>query len=230
MRLDLARHLKIFASTLFIQTSWSFFSMQGMGFLHSILSGTTRERRDRTMKEQKGFFNTHPYLASYVIGAALRLYDDGGRTAEEIKRFLAVAQTGFASTGDLLFWRSLRPALLMLSTVLAFKTGVAGMIAFLIVYNIFHLYHRFSGIYVGYINSVNTIFLLKSRRFVLLQRLSDLLGAAAVGLLIGIAKPVLPSLLIIPLTLFFSTLVMRRIPAILTVLMLLAIIILLGII
>ncbi len=204
--------------------------MQSMGFLHCLISGAKKEQRERIRREQKGFFNTHPYMASYIIGAMLRIYDDSKKYPDEIKRFLTVAQTSFASTGDLLFWRSIRPALLILATVLAFKVGLFGIIVFLIIYNVFHIYHRFEGIYSGFSNGMNVIFLLKTKRFVIVQRIFEITGAIATGLLIALAKYNAASLLVVPLTVFFLALVMRRIPAIIVILMLIVIIVFLSLV
>ena len=77
MRLGFARFLKILFANLFIQTSWSFFSMQSMGFLYSLFAGAKKDQRDEIIKTHKGFFNTHPYMSSYIIGATLRAYDEG---------------------------------------------------------------------------------------------------------------------------------------------------------
>ena len=44
MRLGFTRFIKILFSSFFIQTSWSFFSMQGMGFLFTLVSGAEKNQ------------------------------------------------------------------------------------------------------------------------------------------------------------------------------------------
>ena len=118
MRLGFCRLVKVFFSSLFLQTSWSFFSMQSMGFLFTLTSGARKDRHASIRATHKGFFNTHPYMASYIVGATLRAHDEGKTPATDIQRFIAIAQTSFASAGDLLFWRTVRPALLLIATIL----------------------------------------------------------------------------------------------------------------
>ncbi|UCF70919.1 MAG: PTS system mannose/fructose/sorbose family transporter subunit IID, partial [candidate division WOR-3 bacterium] len=186
MRLGYGRLLRIFFQSLFIQTSWSFPSMQSMGFLSGVLVGTGKDKKAEIMSTQKGLFNTHPYMVSYIIGATVRAYDEGVTSAEEIKRFLSVAQTSFASAGDLLFWRTLRPALLLLAVILGVHYGLIGPLAFLVVYNLFHLFHRIRGIKDGYDMGWDVIYLLKMRRFVLVRRAFEIVGGVLCGLLLSL--------------------------------------------
>jgi len=94
--------------------------MQGIGFLFTLVVGTSKEKKDRIMEIHKGYFNTHPYMASYIIGATIRAHDEQ-TPPEEIKKFITVAQTSFASAGDLLFWQTIRPVLLLIAVILGIK-------------------------------------------------------------------------------------------------------------
>ncbi len=210
MRLSFNRFLKIFFSSLFIQTSWSFSSMQGMGFLFNLVTGSKKKHRDKIMETHKGFFNTHPYMSSYIIGATIRAYDEEIISPEDIKKFISVSQTSFASAGDLLFWQTIRPALLLLAVILAMKSGVVGPLVFIIVYNIFHLYHRIKGITDGYAMRWDVIYLLKSKRFTTVQRGFEILGALFSGFLFSLVSLQIHYLLLIPLTMLFILLLIKR--------------------
>lgn len=210
MRLGFTRFIKILFSSFFIQTSWSFFSMQGMGFLFTLVSGAEKNQRDKIRKTHKGFFNTHPYMSSYIIGATIRAYDEGKSSPEKIKRFITITQTSFASAGDILFWQTIRPALLLMAAILSIKLGIIGPIIFIVVYNIFHLYHRIQGINDGYNKGWDVIYLLKSKRFTKVQHIFEILGAFFCGLLISLAALKINYLLLIPLTLLFTVLLIKR--------------------
>jgi mannose/fructose/N-acetylgalactosamine-specific phosphotransferase system component IID len=175
--------------------------MQGMGFLFTLISGAEKNQRDKIRKTHKGFFNTHPYMSSYIIGATIRAYDEGKSSPEKIKRFITITQTSFASAGDILFWQTIRPALLLMAAILSIKLGIIGPIIFIVVYNIFHLYHRIKGI---------VIYLLKSKRFTKVQHIFEILGAFFCGLLISLAALKINYLLLIPLTLLFTVLLIKR--------------------
>ncbi len=221
MRLGFTRFLKILASSLFIQTSWSFLAMQGMGFLTSLMAGARKDQRQSIINEHKGFFNSHPYLASYIIGATIRTYDEGKSSPEEIERFITVAQTSFASSGDLLFWQTMRPALALIAVVLGIKYGVVGPIIFLLAYNIFHFYHRTKGITDGYNMGWNVIYLLKAKRFVLGQRAFEIVGAFSIGLLVALISIKTSYLILAPLVLLFYIMLMRRYSAVFVIIALL---------
>lgn len=228
MRLSLGRLLRIFFQSLFIQTSWSFPSMQSMGFLSDVLVGVGEDKRAEIMKTQKGLFNTHPYMVSYIVGATVRAYDEGKASAEEIKKFIAVAQTSFASAGDLLFWLTLRPALLLAAVILGFHYGVIGPLTFLVVYNVFHLFHRIKGISDGYNLGWDVIYLLSKRRFKTVRLVFEAVGAVLSGFLLSLIAVEVNYLLVIPLTALFLIMLIKRYSAVMIIVSALLVILIIG--
>ena len=225
MRLSFTRFLKILFASFFIQTSWSFFSMQGMGFLFNLFAGADKDQRKKILKTHKGFFNTHPYMSSYIVGATLRAYDEGNVSPDEIRNFVAITQTSFASTGDLLFWQTLRPAMLLIAAILAVKSGIIGPLVFVIVFNIFHIFHRIRGIFDGYRMSRDVIYLLKAKRFTAVRQIFEILGAFSAGLLFSLASLKTNYLLFLPITILFILLLMKRFSSVLITLAVLLLII-----
>lgn len=214
MRLGLGRFLRILFSSFFIQTSWSFSTLQGMGFLFNLMSGAKKDTKSKIMNTHKGYFNTHPYMSSYIVGAVERAYDDEQSSTDEIQKFINIAQKSFASAGDLLFWEILRPALLLIGTILALKFGVIGPLTFIVVYTAFHLYHRIQGIYDGYNMKWDVIYIIRSRRFTTTQNTFELIGAFCSGLLFSAVSLELNYLLIIPISLLFLLLLLRKVPSV----------------
>lgn len=228
MRLSLGRLLRIFFQSLFIQTSWSFPSMQSMGFLSAVLVGVGEDKRAEIMKTQKGLFNSHPYMVSYIVGAAVRAYDEGKASADEIRKFISVAQTSFASAGDLLFWRTLRPALLLVAVILGVHYGVVGPLTFLVVYNVFHLFHRIKGISDGYNMGWDVIYLLNERRFKTVRKVFEAVGALLSGLLLSLIAVEVNYLLVIPLTSLFLIMLIKRYSAVMIIVSALLVILIIG--
>ncbi|UCC11271.1 MAG: PTS system mannose/fructose/sorbose family transporter subunit IID [candidate division WOR-3 bacterium] len=214
MRLGFCRLVKVFFSSLFLQTSWSFFSMQSMGFLVTLMSGVRKDQHADIREAHKGFFNTHPYMASYIVGATLRAHDEGKTPVNDIQRFIAIAQTSFASAGDLLFWRTVRPALLLLATILAVKIGIWGSLVFLVCYNVMHLYHRIRGIQDGYARGPNVIYVIKSARFTVVRRVFETIGALMCGLLCALVSLQTHALLIIPIAALILILMIKRLSSV----------------
>ncbi len=214
MRLSVGRSVKILLSSFFIQTSWSFSTLQGLGFLSSLMVAAKKDKRSKIMEAHKGFFNTHPYMSSYIIGAVVRAYDDNQCTNKEIHKFINVAQTSFASAGDLLFWEILRPALLLIGTIVALRFGIIGPLTFITVYTVFHLYHRIQGIYDGYNMKWDVIYILKSKRFKTTQHMFELIGAFCSGLLVSTVSLELNYLLTVPLSILFIILLLRKAPSV----------------
>ncbi|MBA7615501.1 hypothetical protein ES703_22782 [subsurface metagenome] len=98
----------------------------------------------------------------------------------------------------------------MVATILSIKLGIIGPIIFIVVYNIFHLYHRIKGIKDGYNIGWDVIYLLKSKRFTTVQHIFEILGAFFSGLLFSLAALKINYLLLIPLTLLFTVLLIKR--------------------
>ncbi|MBN2620208.1 PTS system mannose/fructose/sorbose family transporter subunit IID [candidate division WOR-3 bacterium] len=228
MRLGIARTVRLTFASFFIQTSWSFSSLQTLGFVFNLLSGARREHQQELQSIYPKIFNTHPYMASYIIGAILRTHDENSLTPDRIDRFILIAQTSFATAGDLLFWQTIRPALLLCAVILGLKIGIAGPVAAFIAYNILHLYHRIHGLCDGYEKGADVIYVLRSRRFTLVQRVFEFLGAFATGGLIALATTDFHALLIVPLCLIFVGLLFKRIASV--IIIIIAIIITLAIV
>jgi len=201
-----------------------------MGFISSLIAGLGAERREEIVKTQRGLFNTHPYMVSYIVGATVRAYDEGQATSEEIKKFLSVAQASFASAGDLLFWRTLRPAILLMAVILGVHYGIVGPLVFLVVYNIFHLYHRIKGIKDGYDMRWDVIYVMKTKRFRLVREIFEAAGALLSGLLLSLGAVDVQYLLVIPLTALFMIMLIRRYSAVLIVISVLLMFLIIGLV
>jgi mannose/fructose/N-acetylgalactosamine-specific phosphotransferase system component IID len=211
MRLGITRTVKLTLASFFLQTSWSFTSLQHLGFLFTVASGTRTATQSHALHAMHTTFNTHPYMASYIIGAVLRAIDEKTFSVDRIDRFISIAQTTFASTGDLLFWQTLRPAILLSAVILGLKFGIVGPIAAFVVYTLFHLFHRIKGFQDGYDKGTDIIYILRERRFVLVQRAFEFLGALCTGGLVTLLGFNFNALLFIPLCLIFIGLMFKRI-------------------
>jgi mannose/fructose/N-acetylgalactosamine-specific phosphotransferase system component IID len=197
--------------------------MQAMGFLFNISAGVKgRDKKREVYRAHKGFFNTHPYMSSYIVGATVRAYDRGDKP-EDIVRFLSVAQTSFASVGDQLFWQTVRPCLLLAGAILGIKFGWIGPVAFLVLFNALHLYHRGTGLAEGYRRGWDVIYLLKARRVLIPQQLGETAGALFLGFLTVLSPFNFRALMILPLAALFLILLLKKFSAVLIIVLILVI-------
>ncbi|MGB9720008.1 MAG: PTS system mannose/fructose/sorbose family transporter subunit IID [bacterium] len=214
MRLGVFRLIKLFFASIFLQCSWSFHSMQSMGFLFNVILGLSKEKKDLLLQNSRVFFNTHPYMVGYIIGAVLRAYEKN-EDPEEIKNHIMVGQSVFASAGDLLFWQTIRPVLLLVATIIGLKYGIAGPLIFVIIYNIIHVYFRFDGFVCGYEQGWDVVYIIKSRKVVFMQRLFESLGAFFAGLLPIVLQKNFNLFFLLPLVGIFLILLWKKVAPIL---------------
>ncbi|MHA5131138.1 PTS system mannose/fructose/sorbose family transporter subunit IID [Oenococcus oeni] len=129
----------------FIQGSWNYERMQNGGWVYALIPALnklykTKEDRVAAYKRHLVFFNTHPYLASPIIGVTLALEEDraNGAPVEDVAiQGVKVGMMGpLAGVGDPVFWYTVRPLLGALGATLALSGNVLGPILFWVLWNI----------------------------------------------------------------------------------------------
>lgn len=150
---------QVFLGSLFIQSAWSFEKMQGLGFasaispaLKELFRGDEKSLKE-ALKRHLVFYNAHPYMASPVLGAAVRIEEkaaSGQAGVEAAAAFKKLVMGPYGAIGDAFFWGSLRPLASLLGVVSALLWGIWGVVIFLAFYNVFHLWMRWQGLFKGY--------------------------------------------------------------------------------
>lgn len=143
---------RIFLRSLTIQASFNFYRMQSLGFAFSLLPLARRERDQKRLSDSLtkhlDIFNTHPYLTALVIGAVVRLEEEGDAAAAD---HLKKAVMGpYAAIGDTFFWGALRSFSTVTAVLLALKGILLAPLALLLLYNPTHLWVRGKGFIEGY--------------------------------------------------------------------------------
>ncbi|WP_373046555.1 PTS system mannose/fructose/sorbose family transporter subunit IID [Vulgatibacter sp.] len=158
VRLGKAVLLRIFLRSLLLQATWNRRGMQNLGFAYAIWPGLKalypdEASRARAAARHLAFFNTHPYLASAILGGAL-FHEErvarGEEPPEAVERFKSALMGPFAAVGDSFFWLSLRPFAGMIAALLAPWIGLWAVAAFLALYNVPHVAFRLSLFLEGY--------------------------------------------------------------------------------
>ena len=185
--------LGVFWRSFFIQASWSYDRMQSLGFSFALIPVLRRlypdrEERSARMAEHMEYFNTQPYFASFVLGAAARREEDRatgrdpGADPAEVKKTL-MAPLG--ALGDSFFWGAFKP----LAGVVAVAALMAGVwwapLLYLVVYNTVHIGLRATLVFAGYATGGDAVALMARYNFTRMARVCKALSLAIIGCMLG---------------------------------------------
>lgn len=157
MKISKLKLFHVWLRLLLLQGSWNFERLQGGGWFYAmapvlrLLYG--EKELQRIAREHVGYFNTHPYLAPAVVGAAIRMELDrsAGKDLEiDIAEFKEMVAAPYAAVGDALFWGGLRPLAAGVALLLAAKGLIIAPIVFLLLFNALPLWFRIAGFLSGY--------------------------------------------------------------------------------
>jgi PTS system mannose-specific IID component len=163
---------RIAARSLFLQASWNYEQLQSLGLLFALIPALQRfydrEQLVLAYRRHLQYFNTHPYLASALIGAFLKLEEihAGGQEEEiGINEFKSAVMAPCAAMGDGFFWGALRPVASVSGLFLAFKGSLWGPVLFLALFNLPHFWWRTFGLMRGYRRGFRVVIDIQHYRF-----------------------------------------------------------------
>lgn len=123
-----------------LQGSFNYERMQAAGWLYCILPGLEKIHADNkedlkiSMEHNLEFFNTHPFLVTFVMGIVLSLEQQ--KTDINTIRSVRVAAMGpLGGIGDAIFWFTLVPITAGITANMAIDGSIAGPIIFLLIFN-----------------------------------------------------------------------------------------------
>ena len=131
-----------------LQGSWNYERMQNGGWAYSMIPALrklypNKEDMAAALQRHLVFFNTHPYLASPIIGVTLALEEDkanGIEVDDEAIQGVKVGMMGpLAGVGDPVFWYTVRPILGALGASMAINGNILGPILFFILWNLIRI-------------------------------------------------------------------------------------------
>jgi len=181
-RMDLAQ---VFVRLFFIQVLWNFERYLSFGVAFTLLPVLkkiypSKEELAQALSRHLEYFNTHPYMASFVLGAIVRMEKEKQelprakqKQKEEEISALKVGMMGpVAAMGDNLFWATVRPycGLIAVTLVLSHAFQVKGQywiipLLFLVVYNVAHLGLRSMGFLQGWSKGDQVVLALRKYGF-----------------------------------------------------------------
>lgn len=150
---------KIWLRSTFLQGSWNYERMQNLGWAYSMVPAikrlyTSKEDRAAALERHMEFFNTHPYVASPILGVTLALEEERARGAEIDDAAIQGVKIGMmgplAGIGDPVFWFTVRPILGALGASLALSGNIMGPIIFFVFWNLIRMAFQWYTQELGY--------------------------------------------------------------------------------
>ncbi len=191
---------RVFLHTLFIQAVWNYKSMVSVGFTFGLWAKcrhlfTDESEKIAFLKRHLSFFNAHPYMAPYAIGAVARLEEErkknGSPDLASIEKLKNALIGPLGAIGDQVFWQGIKPAVTMLGLlwlILIPQLQIRLFILFLVllIYNIPHFAIRYRGVKIGYEQGFSVYKYVKIGRFKKLIKGFKIIGALSLGVMLTV--------------------------------------------
>ncbi len=136
--------IKVWWRSTFLQGSWNYERMQNGGWAYTLVPALkrlyhTKEDRSAALKRHLEFFNTHPYLASPIIGVTMALEEERANGAPIDDKAIQGVKVGMmgplAGVGDPVFWFTVKPIIGALAASLAMAGNIMGPILYFVLWN-----------------------------------------------------------------------------------------------
>ena len=170
-----------------LQGSFNYERMQAAGWLYGILPGLLAIHGEDTedlklsMAHNLEFFNTHPFLVTFVMGIILSL-EQQKADINTIRAVRVAAMGPLGGIGDAIFWFTLVPIAAGICSNMAIQGSIMGPIMFLLIFNLVQFLVRFWLMHWSYNLGTQAIELLtaNAKEF---TRAASMLGVFVVGAL-----------------------------------------------
>lgn len=140
--------------SLFLQASFNYERMQAAGWLYGILPGLeeihkNKEDLSASMKHNLDFFNTHPFLVTFVMGIVLSL-EQQKADINTIRAVRVAAMGPLGGIGNAIFWFTLVPITAGITANMALQGNIVAPFIFLIIFNLVQFTIRYWLMYWSY--------------------------------------------------------------------------------
>lgn len=214
-QLDKATLNKMVWRSLFLQGSFNYERMQSAGWLYGMLPGlqkihTNKKDLAASMSHNLEFFNTHPFLVTFVMGIILSL-EQNKADIQTIRAVRVAAMGPLGGIGDALFWFTLVPIVAGMTSNMALQGQIAAPFIFLLVFNAVQFALRYWLMNWSYKMGTDAIgiFTANAKEF---TRAASILGVIVVGALTALYGGTTTKLVIPNGTTFVSTPIVTTVP------------------
>ena len=136
--------ISVWLRSTFLQGSWNYERMQNGGWAYTLIPALkrlyhTKEDRSAALKRHLEFFNTHPYLASPILGVTMALEEERANGAPIDDKAIQGVKVGMmgplAGVGDPVFWFTVKPIIGALAASMAMAGNLLGPILYFVLWN-----------------------------------------------------------------------------------------------
>lgn len=193
LRLTKRDRIAVWLRSTFMQASNNYERLITMGFTFSMVPVVNRlypnkDDRSAFLKRHLEFFNTHPYLASPILGVTMALEEERAAGADIDDAAIQGVKIGMmgplAGVGDPVFWGTLRPILGAFAASLALTGNVMGALVFFVVWNVVRMAFTWYTQELGYKQGRNIVSDLSGGIMQKITTGSSILGMFVMGVLI----------------------------------------------
>ncbi|MCR3760451.1 PTS system mannose/fructose/sorbose family transporter subunit IID [Clostridium felsineum] len=148
LKLTKKDRISVWFRSFFLQGSWNYERMQNGGWAFALIPAIkklykTKEERAAALERHLEFFNTHPYVASPIIGVTLALEEEraNGAPIDDVTvQGVKIGMMGpLAGIGDPVFWFTVKPILGALAASLAMSGNILGPFIYFFAWNIIRM-------------------------------------------------------------------------------------------
>ncbi|CCN34175.1 PTS permease for mannose subunit IIBMan [Vibrio nigripulchritudo MADA3029] len=152
--------------SLLLQASFNFERMQASGWLYGLLPAlkkihTNKADLSKAMQGHMGFFNTHPFLVTFVMGIVLAM-ERSKQNINSIQSTKIAVGAPMGGIGDAMFWLTLLPICGGIGADLALQGSIMGAVFFMVLFNVVHFGLRFGLAHYAYRMGVAAIPVIKA--------------------------------------------------------------------
>lgn len=172
--------------SVFLQASFNFERMQAAGWEYAMLPGltkihTNKEDLSASMSHNLDFFNTHPFLVTFVMGIVLSM-EQNKADIPSIRAVRISAGAPLGGIGDALVWFTFVPIIAGISANMAASGSIMGAFFYFIAFNVAQFVLRWWLMHWSYKLGTNAITVLtaNAKEF---THAASLLGVFVVGAL-----------------------------------------------
>ncbi|KAA9301284.1 MULTISPECIES: PTS system mannose/fructose/sorbose family transporter subunit IID [Aerococcus] len=148
VKLSKRDRISVWLRSTYLQGSWNYERMQNGGWVFSMIPAIrklykTKDDQAKALQRHLEFFNTHPYVASPILGVTLALEEEraNGAPVDDVAiQGVKVGMMGpLAGIGDPVFWFTVKPIVGALAASLAMGGNILGPIIYFVAWNVIRL-------------------------------------------------------------------------------------------